>query len=134
MTTQSKILSRPYVLILSVFNIVIVLLALSGVCSVGAEDNWFARSGSIVTIGTITLELLIVRQATKNFQFIRALAPQADESSKQDAPVNFDPRPYLNTLQKSSSIKNEIALLVNMAFGTIIWGYGDLIYLCLFPK
>ena len=80
------------------------------------EHNWFARSGSIIVLLTAVVEFKVSTHIYEDFQ----------RAQYQQSIVN------LHVPLKGKPTKNRknltVATYLLLVLGTIIWGYGDLIW------
>ena len=96
----------------------LVTVGLSGLFKPEAEPiaTWFSRSGSIVTVCAIFMEFLII-----NIQeFIKTAYKDEDEKKSH----YFKPEHVIHLSLKVASY----ASLILVVIGTLVWGYGDVIY------
>ena len=96
----------------------LVPVGLSGLFKPEAEpiSTWFSRAGSIVTVCAIFMEFLIV-----NVQEFLKTAYKDEGGTKSHY---FKPEHFIHLTLKLASY----ASLMLVVIGTLIWGYGDVIY------
>jgi len=120
--------SKLYALTLVVFNLLILTFGLLGGSFFGeAPHSWFARSGSIITISSFICELVIMREVAQTQMEISLL-----NIDIKNAPFTKDKQYLLGVFNKAiTRHSNNINIFVclNVFVGTVIWGYGDVIYL-----
>lgn len=138
-----KIKTRSHFIILL---IMLIILGLGWYCSIinflGKE--WFSRSGSLVVIlgiilgfsGIIQERLLISRlEIRKRIQLLqkkRQLRQQSTEKSEIEQELeNIKSKFVERTNELTGSMKFNIGLIegVLLIVGTLIWGFGDLVFL-----
>lgn len=95
----------------------IILSAVSAVVAIGTEGTLFARSGSILCL-LATVAQFILTNAKKTT--IATIISSNDLSKKQ----KFD---MLSNKSLSSRILFGLSITTGL-FGTLVWGYGDLLY------
>jgi len=78
--------------------------------------NWFARSGSLVVLLAVFVEFKISPHIYDDIQRAQFL------QSKVDMSIPFKAKP--TKAKKQVTLATHISLVV----GTLIWGYGDLIW------
>lgn len=82
------------------------------------DGQWFQRSGSICTAIGIWASGLELFESTKPFQFRSGMGGKPEEFLERE----------LSRKRNSSRSKMLIVSVVYSVLGTIIWGYGDLIW------
>ncbi len=106
-------------------------------------ELWFQRVGSLMSVFTLAFELMLInrfnrfsrqRDNNQTMMLLEKHLPDFKESLTREAST-------ASTLPEKSSVDkmeirwtrreklSQLIIFINVAIGTIIWGYGDLIYL-----
>ncbi|MEJ1298323.1 MAG: hypothetical protein RPU64_04110 [Candidatus Sedimenticola sp. (ex Thyasira tokunagai)] len=80
----------------------------------GAECDWYSRSGSLLVIFSAYLE-------TRTFSFRQKLNQMALKET-----AGWDARPQDYVMPKKRALLDKFVLLT-LIYGTVVWGYGDLL-------
>lgn len=115
---------RNSVILLALFNIAIwtTFFVFNPFPELTSHEAWFQRSGSLTLISSAILEYLVI-----------AWGIQIDKSNQAIAPEGG----LLPWMQLDSVFQNWrgvwlVVLHINLALSTVIWGFGDMIYLSIF--
>lgn len=79
------------------------------------EGHWFARSGSLLVMFGAFLEF-------RNFSFRKKLDQIAQQSTKY-----YGAKPEKWVSPKKREILDRVVLFT-LVYGTVVWGYGDLLF------
>lgn len=108
---------RKYTIEWSLIGVAILVAAVSVIADYYSTDyNWFARSGSVVVLLAAFIEFKVSSHIYDDIQRIQFL------QATVEMPVPFKAKPTKS--RRNVSFVAHILLVT----GTIIWGYGDLIW------
>ncbi|WP_347173808.1 hypothetical protein [Polaribacter uvawellassae] len=94
----------------------IVFCAISAIMSIDSDENWFARSGAVLSFISVVIQFML--SSLKKAEIENLFKKDLRLKEKINAVKEKD------LLYETISISSVITGLV----GTIIWGYGDLLY------
>lgn len=93
-----------------------------------ADRMWFARSGALVSLLSVLLEMYIVRRITRYIDHYKSIK----ESIKgRDNRLSLDP--YVKTIEHAihyTGVRRRLGhkIIISMAvLGTLVWAFGDLL-------
>lgn len=127
---QSKLIDQntKSVKILAFTTIITLIFLFILNCWLVLEENygqWFARSGSIIVILTVWAEVLLF----KNDDLMKPVDSKPEGSSHSGVTyANVASRDILFSKYYKDNIKYKKIAATFAVVGTIIWGYGDLIW------
>lgn len=94
----------------------IIFCIISAIVSVGSSENWFARSGAVLSFVSVAIQFILSnlkKSKIENlFQSDLPLREKFQKVKKKD---------ILHDIISVSSVFTGL-------IGTVIWGYGDLLY------
>lgn len=94
----------------------IVFCVISAITSIDSEENWFARSGAVLSFISVVIQFML--SSLKKAELENLFKKEVRLKEKINAVKEKD------FIYEIISISSVITGLV----GTMIWGYGDLLY------
>lgn len=112
MIIDKKKLQIPILLLI----IGIAFSIVSAIISLNAVENWFARSGAVLSFVSVVVQFMLSNMKKSEIE-------KLFES-------NLGLKQKMKALKQKDSLNNSVsaASIVTGLVGTIIWGYGDLFY------
>lgn len=94
----------------------VIFCTISTIVSVGSSDNWFARSGAVLSFVSVAIQFILSNLKKSKIENL----------FKSDMPIRekFQMVKEKDVLHDVISVSSVFTGLI----GTIIWGYGDLLY------
>lgn len=94
----------------------IIFCIFSAIISVGASENWFARSGAVLSFVSVVIQFILSNLKKSEIKNLF----QSNISLKQK----------FQTIKEKDVLHDVISVfsVITGLIGTIIWGYGDLLY------
>ncbi|SNZ01170.1 hypothetical protein SAMN06265377_3003 [Flagellimonas pacifica] len=108
--------NKTYLISISLLLIGIIFCTVSAVISLNSNGNWFARSGSILTFISVVVQ----------FQLASIKKKEAEKIMQSD----LDIHEKLKTIKDDNSLHKTVFIVSGLTslLGTLIWGYGDLLF------
>ena len=87
-------------------------------------SNWFSRAGSLVAITAALSEWWLLNRIKKHHKWIHQCSMVHKQSPYRLESEQIGTETYIEPVEKIANISNVILIVL----GTIVWGYGDILY------
>jgi hypothetical protein len=86
--------------------------------------NWFSRSGSLVAITAALSEWWLLNRIEMHHKWVHQCSIIPKQSPYRLEAEQIGTETYIEPVEKIANVSNVILIVL----GTIVWGYGDILY------